>query len=84
MKHSKAHSARVSIGAEGSALVFRVSDKGIGMDPDSPVGKGHSGLANIKSRTLEMGGKLTIESGAEAGTDVIFTIPSYLHKDGKL
>lgn len=58
-------------------LLLRVRDNGIGIAPDIAAhGKdGHFGLKGMKERAHRIGGKLTIVSSAESGTEVTVIVP---------
>ena len=74
-RHAKAETCRVSLrrGAlEGTALL-EIDDDGVGVAPEGP-GAG-MGLENMQDRVASLGGDLTIESAAGAGTTVRLAIP---------
>jgi signal transduction histidine kinase len=58
-------------------LTLHVSDNGIGIDPIIvDRGKdGHFGLENMRERTSRIGGKLTLVSSSNSGTDIRLTVP---------
>jgi len=61
-------------------LMVRVADNGIGMDPSiAAAGKaGHFGLQGMRERAAHIGGKLTMTSSADSGTEVTVTVPGRL------
>jgi signal transduction histidine kinase/ligand-binding sensor domain-containing protein len=58
-------------------LSVRVSDNGVGIDPDVlDQGKsGHFGLKGMRERAAHIGGKLTVVSSAATGTEVTIVVP---------
>jgi signal transduction histidine kinase len=58
-------------------LVLRVSDSGTGIDPDiAETGKdGHFGLQGMRERAARIGGKLTIVSSTNLGTEIRLIVP---------
>ncbi len=58
---------------------LRVRDDGIGIDPAvlrAEGRAGHFGLHGMRERSKLAGGKLTVWSGLDAGTEVELTIPA--------
>jgi signal transduction histidine kinase len=72
-RHAQAGAAAISLTFGEAGLAVRVRDDGAGM-PESTEGSGH-GLRNMRERAHRLGGQLTIESGAGAGTAITLTIP---------
>jgi signal transduction histidine kinase len=74
-RHAKAETCRVSLrrGALEGTAVLEIDDDGVGLDPEAPVAG--MGLVNLRDRAASLGGDLTIESAAGAGTTVRLTIP---------
>lgn len=60
----------ISVGDDGTTL--RVTDNGIGFDPDSV---NRSGLANLAARAQRLGGNCTIVTRPGGGTAVTWTVP---------
>jgi signal transduction histidine kinase len=58
-------------------LALRVSDNGTGIDPAiADTGReGHFGLQGMRERAARIGGKLTIVSSANLGTDIKLIVP---------
>jgi len=59
----------------------RVLDNGKGIDQETLSGggrAGHFGLARMQERAKLVGGKLTVLSRLEAGTEAVLTIPAFL------
>ncbi len=75
VKHSGALEARVSLEATHSVLRLKVSDKGVGFDPDSK--KSGLGLISIKERLRLVGGKAYLRSSPNSGTEVTAEVPLF-------
>jgi signal transduction histidine kinase len=65
------------VGREGDGVLIRVSDDGIGQQPERPSGQtpGHLGLISMRERAELSGGWFRIESRPGRGTTVSFWIP---------
>ena len=77
--HGEAKQIEVEIHYDDRQLRVRVHDDGKGIDPkllsdDEP--KGHFGLRGMRERAKLTGGKLTVWSELEAGTEVELSIPA--------
>jgi signal transduction histidine kinase/ligand-binding sensor domain-containing protein len=74
--HSKASRLVVEL-KYGHDLSVLVKDNGIGIDPTvAEEGKdGHFGLQGMRERAARIGGKLTIASSADSGTQVTVIVP---------
>jgi two-component system, NarL family, sensor histidine kinase UhpB len=73
LRHSGAGSATVALTADARTLTLRVGDDGRGMPGQLPGGT--AGIAGMRERALLVGGRLSIESRPEQGTEVRLTIP---------
>ena len=73
LRHSNARSATVSLKADAGTLTLQVADDGEGM-PDQLPG-GTAGIAGMRERALLVGGRLSIRSRPDQGTEVGFTVP---------
>jgi len=65
-RHAEALTCRVSIYRRNDKAVIEVDDDGKGFDPET-IRRG-DGLANMESRTRELGGNVSIESAPGKGT----------------
>jgi signal transduction histidine kinase len=77
-RHADAKQIDVEIRYDVRGLRVRVRDDGKGIDPEvlqSGDKKGHFGLSGMRERAALVGGKLTVRSEREAGTEVDFTAP---------
>src|SRR5215469_12214377 len=78
-RHADAQRIEVELRYDERQFRLRVRDDGKGIDPallrgDGP--KGHYGLSGMKERAELVGGKLTVWSGMESGTEVELSIPA--------
>lgn len=74
MKHSGVNEAEVKFSEENSILRIEIEDKGIGYDCDSKDKINQHGILNMKTRALEIGANLSINSEVGAGTSVIIEL----------
>jgi signal transduction histidine kinase len=73
-RHSGADTVRVEVTGDGSALVLRVHDDGVGgIDESSPTLG--SGLVGMRDRVVALGGTLRITSPRGAGTTLVASLP---------
>jgi two-component system sensor histidine kinase UhpB len=72
-RHSGAGSVTVSLEADAEAVTLRVADDGKGMPVQLPGGT--AGIAGMRERALLVGGRLSIRSRPEQGTELRLTIP---------
>jgi signal transduction histidine kinase len=76
-RHARASDVRLELTYELERVLLRVSDNGIGFDPDAEVEPStHTGLATMSERAHQFGGALTIISGQGRGTEVVATFPT--------
>jgi two-component system sensor histidine kinase UhpB len=73
VRHSGAGHATMSLEADAETLALRVSDDGTGMPPRLPDDT--SGIAGMRERALLVGGRLSITSRPDEGTEVELLIP---------
>ena len=73
VRHSGARSATVSLVADAETLTLRVADDGKGMPPQLPSDT--AGIAGMRERALLVGGRLSIKSRPDHGTEVRLSIP---------
>ena len=77
--HAAADNIEVEIRYDARYLRLRVRDDGKGISPellDAHGREGHYGLPGMKERALLVGGKLTIWSEVDSGTEVELIIPA--------
>jgi signal transduction histidine kinase/ligand-binding sensor domain-containing protein len=80
IRNAFAHSSASRLEVElryANDLALRVSDNGTGIDPAiADTGKdGHFGLQGMRERAARIGGKLTIVSSANSGTEIKLIVP---------
>jgi two-component system sensor histidine kinase UhpB len=73
LRHAGARSVTLSLKVDAETVTLRVSDDGAGMPAELPGGT--AGIAGMRERALLVGGRLSIESRPERGTEVRFTVP---------
>jgi signal transduction histidine kinase len=79
VKHSQAQNAHVAIDTENGIFRVKVTDDGMGFDPETlgaPTTEGGFGLYSIRERLIAVDGTLRIESAPGAGTTVTATVPA--------
>lgn len=70
VRHAEASAVWISVTA-GSDLVLEVRDNGVGM----PVTASESGLANMRRRAIDRGGRCTIGPAEPRGTAICWSVP---------
>jgi signal transduction histidine kinase len=78
-RHSRARQVEVEIRYDNEQFRLRVRDDGEGIDPailSSQGGEGHFGMPGMKERATLIGGKLTVWSELDAGTEVELRVPA--------
>ena len=73
-KHARALQITVHVDQTADALVVRIKDDGLGFDPGAHE-PGGLGLISMRERAEMAGGRFAIESVAERGTTVTFSLP---------
>lgn len=76
-KHSRATHIDVALHRKAGATVLRVTDDGIGFDPDilaRRVGEGHIGLASLVVAVESAGGCVDFGAGPHGGSAVTITV----------
>ncbi|TGL58437.1 GAF domain-containing sensor histidine kinase [Leptospira sarikeiensis] len=74
-RHSKATLIRVTCLEEGSFLILKIQDNGIGIDPKQMTESKSLGLIGMRERAVVLGGEVTISSRSKRGTSIIVKIP---------
>ena len=75
IRHANATEVRVDLYDDGSNLVMKITDNGIGIDPDDRNKADSFGLVGIEERVLALGGKFRIDSAPALGTTLTIFIP---------
>jgi two-component system, NarL family, sensor histidine kinase UhpB len=73
LRHSGAHSAKVSLAADAEIVTLAVTDEAKGLP--APFPRGTAGIAGMRERALLVGGMLSVASSPGKGTEVRLTIP---------
>jgi signal transduction histidine kinase len=68
LKHAHARRLTVVLQQTQSQVILAITDDGVGFDPATASETGGLGLRGIAERVAQLGGQLTIQSGAGAGT----------------
>jgi signal transduction histidine kinase len=73
-KYSKAKHAHVDVKKDGNTISVKVTDDGIGFNPDKV--KGGIGIRNLRKRAASLNGNLNVESAPGKGStiEVLFTV----------
>jgi signal transduction histidine kinase len=74
-KHSQAKRVQVELLGKGREIVLRVSDDGVGFDPDAPKGRSGLGMISMNERVRLVGGTLSVCSKHSLGTQIEAAIP---------
>lgn len=74
-KHSQAHQVKVELTGESLLVRLRISDDGIGFNPDHPNDAHGIGLVSMRERLKAVGGDISIFSRPSGGTVVEGTAP---------
>ncbi|MGA2853074.1 MAG: two-component regulator propeller domain-containing protein [Verrucomicrobiota bacterium] len=84
LKHSGATEVQLAFAVEGAAFTMKVSDNGRGFDAAAPndaslingqLRPRRNGLANMRQRLREIGGRCEIHSEPGRGTQIVFSLP---------
>jgi signal transduction histidine kinase/ligand-binding sensor domain-containing protein len=78
-RHAQARQIEVEIRYDARQLRMRIRDDGTGIDPQVLRGEGragHFGLHGMRERANLIGGKLTVWSEVDSGTEVELSIPA--------
>ena len=74
LKHAAATAITVRIDTGSDRVQLEVTDNGRGFDPHQAAGKGGIGLATMRERAEQLGGRLEIETAPGAGTRIRVTL----------
>ena len=72
-RHARAGNVLVSLGSVHGQVELRIQDDGAGFDPNQ--GYRGQGIANMRARAEEFGGKFELISQPGNGTNIAFSIP---------
>ncbi|MGA7538405.1 MAG: two-component regulator propeller domain-containing protein [Steroidobacteraceae bacterium] len=77
-QHAKAKQIEIEVNYDSTNLTVRVRDDGLGLDQEvltRGMRAGHWGLQGMRERTVRLGGKFSVWSEHEAGTEVEIVMP---------
>ena len=74
-RHARATRIELHLAGDANRATVEIADDGTGFDPDASAAPGHRGLANMRSRSSELGAELEIRSRPGAGTRVTVSVP---------
>ena len=80
VKHSGANNVEARLSVMAGGMIFSVSDDGKGIGVDNATGRG---LDNMRTRTQEIGGTFTIDSGPGTSIHLRIPIPLQFPIDGE-
>ena len=75
VRHAQASEVEVALAQDADAIVLRISDNGIGMQPGDHGKRAAFGLKSIRERVHALGGELRIDSQAGCGTALAIHLP---------
>jgi len=73
LRHADAETVTISLVVDAESILVSVADDGKGMPPR--VQRGTAGIGGMRERALLVGGRLSIESRPNEGTEVRLTVP---------
>lgn len=74
LKYANATQVRIQMSADNGHFRMSISDNGRGFNPAALQEDGHYGLANMRERMAEAGGKIDIQSSPDKGTQITIDI----------
>ena len=80
LRHANAGHVDFSIRLDRGMLVVVIRDDGVGFSTDEPTTAEQDGLANMRHRVAEIGGRVEVDSAAGSGTSVTFHVPCDFHR----
>ncbi|WGH92823.1 ATP-binding protein [Auritidibacter ignavus] len=75
LAHAAASTVVITVTATAGMLTLDVFDDGTGFDPEAVDTEHHFGLSGMKTRAVQAGGELSVESAPGAGTVIGLRIP---------
>jgi two-component system sensor histidine kinase UhpB len=74
-RHAEARHARVTLGRDGNDVVLSIADDGRGFDLGEARRRHGLGLISLDERVRLVGGRLTIDSRSQRGTELRIVVP---------
>jgi signal transduction histidine kinase len=75
LRHADARHVDFSFRVDESAVVVTIRDDGVGFAVAEPAAAEQDGLANMRHRIGDIGGRVTVASSTGSGTTVTFHVP---------
>jgi len=77
IKHAEANTIHIKLSYKNEKIILEITDNGRGFDVEAAIKQSRKGLGlnNMQRRTHLLGGSMQIQSTAESGTIIIFSIP---------
>ncbi|WP_341645207.1 PAS domain-containing sensor histidine kinase [Thauera sp. SDU_THAU2] len=82
-KHASAHRIRIELRRRGKDIVLRIADDGCGFDPELLGQHGTTpglGLITMRERAELAGGRFTLRSAPDAGTEIEVVLAPHAHR----
>lgn len=76
VKHADPSRVQITLTHETDAVVFTVTDDGVGFDPSAAAGPTHFGLAGMHERAGLLGATLLVRSSPGQGTSIACRLPA--------
>ena len=76
VKHSHAHHVKVELTCQSSVVQLRISDDGVGFNPEHMRNTHGLGLVSMRERLRSVGGEFSIWSKPSLGTQVVGSAPA--------
>jgi len=74
-RHARATHASIELAVADGAVHLTITDDGIGFDADAPLPSAHQGLANLRLRAEQLGGRASVNSRSGEGTRIMLSLP---------
>ncbi|MFQ5459379.1 MAG: GAF domain-containing protein [Anaerolineae bacterium] len=74
LKHSRANTISVTLRMDGDDVVLRITDDGVGFDPEEADSQGGFGVTGMKERAELLGGQFELAASPGGGTDIRVTV----------
>lgn len=74
-KHARATSVKAHLASENGVVRLKISDNGVGFDPDHATTPTQQGLRNMGERARALGGRFSVDSQQGRGTSVEVAVP---------
>lgn len=75
VRHSRATELRLSLSQDKNGWRAKLSDNGVGFDPETVDGGSHYGLKGMKERILKLGGNFSLKTAPGEGTEIEIIVP---------